>query len=95
MHTTQDHDFFFTYREGFDMYTGRKNPSVVGDQPSFTQSSLFSTLVFNCVDNTQYFPLLIDSNSFCTVAYDAHINTKTVLFISHVFRSKTLRELIT
>ena len=41
MHTTQYLDWFVTYREGFNLNTGDKNLNVAGEEPSFTQISMF------------------------------------------------------
>ena len=55
MHTTQYPNLFLSYREGLDMNTGNKKPNVVLEKPSFTQSSMSSSLVFDSVRNKNFF----------------------------------------
>ena len=43
------HDWLDTYREGFDMNTENKNPIIVDEDPSPTQSSMSSPLAFELV----------------------------------------------
>ena len=86
---------FVTYREDFVMNTGNENTILVDEESSFTRFSMLSPLVFESVNNKDYFSLLIDSNSFGTVNCDAHIKTKTEYSINHVFKSKTFPELNT
>ena len=40
-------------------------------------------------------PLLLDSNSLCTVDYDAQNNTKVDTFINHIAKPMTMQELDT
>ena len=76
MHTTQYHDLFVTYREGFNLTTGNKDTIVADENPLFSRQSISSPLLFDSVKNKIHYPPLKDSNSFGTVDYDAHINTK-------------------
>ena len=59
-HTTQQYpDLLVTFREGFNMNTGNKNPVVFDEKPSFSQTSMSSPLVFVCVKNIKkYHPPL-------------------------------------
>ena len=77
------------------MNTGNKNPIVVDDNSSFSQQSTSSPLAFASVRTKYSFPPLNDSNSFRTVDYDAHNNTKVDYSINHVFISMTVQELKT
>ena len=45
MHTTQYPDLFVTYREGFNMNNGFKNPIVVDEDPSFYSKFNVFTIV--------------------------------------------------
>ena len=72
MDTTQYLDLLVTYREGCKLNNGNKNSVVVNENPSFSQQSMSSALVFDSVKNKYCPPRLSDSNSFGTVDYDAH-----------------------
>ena len=56
---------------------------------------MFSPLFFESVNNKDYFPLLIDSNSFATVNCDARLNTKAEYSINYASKFKTIPELNT
>ena len=47
MHTTQYSDSVVSYREGFDMNTGIKNPAVVDEDLSFSQPPTSPAFVFD------------------------------------------------
>ena len=50
MHTTQNHNLFVTFYEGFNIKTGNKNPFVVEEDSSYIQQSMSSPLVFDSVE---------------------------------------------
>ena len=52
MHTTQYPDLFVTDPEGFNMNTGKKNPTVVDQKPLLTENSMSSAAVFDSVKKT-------------------------------------------
>ena len=64
------------------MYTGNKNPVVLGEDLSNSQQSTSSPLLFDSVK--KIYPPLNDSSCFGTVDYDFNINTKTDYSISPV-----------
>ena len=51
-----------------------------------------SPLFFAPVKNSYHFPPLNDTISFGTVVYDAHIESKIVYSINHVFKSLPKKE---
>ena len=51
-------------------------------------------LVLDTINN-KFYPALNVSNTFATIDYDAHINTKIDYTNNHVFRSITVQELNT
>ena len=59
MKTTQYPDLFITYREGFNLNTGSRNPIVVDEDLTFSKHSISSPLVFNSVKNTVFLHLRI------------------------------------
>ena len=76
MITTQHLDLFITNREGFEMNSGNRSPFIVVEEPSFTQSSMYSSSVFDYVNKKHHFPPLIDSNSYGSIDYDTLLNKK-------------------
>ena len=73
MQTTQFLYLLVTYPESFNLNTGKQNLKALDEEPSFTQSSMSSSLVFDSVNNSFCFRQRGESNSFGTVDYDAHI----------------------
>ena len=93
MHTTQYPDLFVTYRECFNMNTGKK--TVVADKEIwFNQSSLSSPIVSDSV-NKYYFPPLNVSINFGKVENDARTNTNLYYSINHVNKNLTIQEVNT
>ena len=68
------------------MHTGQPNPHSMIDE------YISGKIVLDNSNNKFVFPALNDSNSFATIDYDAHINTKIDYTINHVFRSMTVQE---
>ena len=95
MHTIRYFALFVNYRGGFNINGGDKKAIDVDEEPSFTQSSMSSPLVFDSVKNTTFFHSLNDSNNFGTVDYDAHTNTNIEDSINHIFTSLTIQEMNT
>ena len=91
MHTAHYFDLSVIYRGGFKKNIGNNNPIDVAEEPSFTQISTTSPLLFDSVNNTNYFPSFIDSLCFSTVDYNAHTNTETYRSINHVFSCLTIQ----
>ena len=87
--STQYSDLFVTYTYGFNMHTGQPNPR------SMINKYISGKLVLDNSNNKFIFPALNVSNNFATKDYDAHINPKIDYTINHVFRSMTVKELIT
>ena len=56
---------------------------------------IFGKIIIDNSNNKCVFPALNVSYNFATIDYDAHINTKIVYTINHVFRSMTVQELNT
>ena len=52
-------------------------------------------IILDNSSNKFIFPALNVSNTFATIDYDAHINTKIEFTINHVFRSMTVQEINT
>ena len=71
------------------MHTGQSNPS------SMINEYLSGKITLNSSNNNNIFPALNVSNTFATIYFDAHINTKIDYTINHVFRSMTVQEMIT
>ena len=93
MHTTQYPDLFATYRESFDMNTG-KNAIFVDEDSSFSQQSTSSPIFLDSLKNKNYFSALNVSNCFGTVDYDAHFYTKKErLFYNQKVKSMSIHEL--
>ena len=87
--STQYEDIFVTYLDGFDMNTGQPKPhSIIGQNIS-------GKIQFDDSNNKYIIPALNISNNFATIDYDAHINTKIVFTMNHVFKSMTVQELNT
>ena len=89
LYSTQYSDLFVTYTDGFNMHTRQPNPRSMIDE------NIFGKIVLDNSNNTFVFPALNVSNTFATIDYDAHINTKIDYTINHVFRSMTVQELNT
>ena len=89
LHSAQNSDFFVIYTDGFNMQTGQPNPqSMINDYIS-------GKIVLENSNDKFIFPALNVSNTFVTIVYDAHINTKIDYTINRVFRSMTVQELNT
>ena len=85
-------DLFAIYHEGFKMKTGNKSPIVVDEDLSFSQQPTSQRLVFDSLQSEFYFPSLNDSNSFGTVDYDCHNNTKIGCTHNHVYKFISIQE---
>ena len=96
LHLTQYPDLFITYKEGFNMQTGKPNPLQLPQNEQYNQ--LTTQLISGKLIHTQnkfLFPALNSSNNFATIDYEAHINTKIDYSINHVFKSMSVAELNT
>ena len=89
LYSIQYSDLFVTYTDGFYMHTGQPNPHSIIDE------YISGEIVLDTSKNKFIFPALNVSNTFATIDYDAHINTKIDYTINHVFRSMTVQELNT
>ena len=87
--STQNEDIFVTYLDGFDINTGQPKPHSNIDQ------NISGKIQFDNSNKKYKFPALNISNSFATIDYDAHINTKIDFTKYHVFKSMTVQELNT
>ena len=83
LYSTQYHDIFVTYLDGFDMNNGQPKPLN-------NRSKISGKIHFDTSKKKYIFPALNISNNFATLDYDAHINTKTDFTINHVFKSMTV-----
>ena len=96
LHLTQYPDLFITYKEVFNMHTGKPNPLQLPQNEQYNQLS--SQLISGKLIHTQnnfLFPALNSSNNFATIDYEAHINTKIDYSINHVLKSMSVAELNT
>ena len=96
LYTTQYPDLFITYKEGFNMHTGKRNPLHLLQIEQYNQ--LTTPLISGKLIHTQdklLFPALSSSNNFATINYEAHINTKIDYSINHIFESMSVAELNT
>ena len=94
LHLTQYPDLFITYKEGFNMQTGKPNPLQLPQNEQYNQLTtqlISGKLIHN--QNKFLFPALNSSNNFATIDYEAHINTKIDYSINHVFKSMSVAEL--
>ena len=71
------------------MNNGQPRPHSIIDQ------KISGKIQFDTSNKKYIFPALNISNSFATLDYDAHFNTKIVFTINHVFKSITVQELNT
>ena len=96
LYTTQYHDLFIIYKEGFNVQTGRPNPLQLSQNEQYNQltTQLISGKLIHTQDNIR-FPALNSSNNFATIDYEAHINTKIEYSDNHVFESMSAAELNT
>ena len=77
LHLTQYPDLFITYKEGFNMQTGKPNSLQLPQNEQYNQ--LTTQLISGKLIHTQnkfLFPASNSSNNFATIDYEAHINTK-------------------
>ena len=96
LHLTQYPDLFVTYKEGFNMHTGKPNSLQLPQKEQYNQPT--NQLISGKLIHTQdkfLFPALNSSNNLATIDYEAHINTKTDYPKSHVFKSMSVAELNT
>ena len=89
LYSTQYDDIFVTCLDGFDMNNGQPRPHSIIDQ------NISGKLHLDTSNPKYIFPALNVSNNFATLDYDAHINTKIVFTINHVFKFMTVQELNT
>ena len=89
-------DIFITYKEGFNMHTGKPNPLRLPQNERYNQltTQLSSGKLIHTQDKF-LFPALNSSNNFATIDYEAHINTKIDYSIDHVIKSMSVAELNT
>ena len=71
------------------MNTGLPKPHSIIDQ------TISGNIKYDDSNKRYIFPALNISNTFATLDYDAHINTKIDFTINHVFKSMTVQELNT
>ena len=87
LYTTQKLDLFITYKEDFNMHTGKRNPlQLPGDEQ---YNKLTTKLVSGKLIHTQdkfLFQALNSFNNFATIGYEHHINTKIDYLNNHVFK---------
>ena len=95
MHVNRCLDLFVTYRDDSNKNNGNKNQIAVEDEPSSSQISMSSILVFDSEKNKHHLLRLIDSNGFGTKNCDAHMNTKIDFFINRISGKMTIQELET
>ena len=89
LYIAQYDDIFVTYLDGFDMNNGQPRPHSIIDQ------NISGKIQLDTSNQKYIFPALNVSNSFATLDYDAHINTKIDFTKNHVFKSMTVQELNT
>ena len=76
------------------MNTGNRNPLQLPEDKTYTtltSAPIIGKLVKDA-NNKFLFPPLNTSNSFATVDYDTHINTKIDFTINHVLKTMTASE---
>ena len=81
---------------GFNVHTGKRNPLQLTGNEHYEKLSTQLTsckLVHN--RNKLFFPASNSSNTFVTIDYEAHINTKSDYPINHVFKTMSIAELNT
>ena len=96
LHLTQYSDLFITYKEGFNMHSGKPNSLQLPQNEQYNQ--LTTQLISEKLIHTQdkfLFPALNSSNNFATIDYEAHIHTEFDYSINHVFKSMCVAELNT
>ena len=64
-------------------------------RPSIIDQNFSGKIQFDTSNQKYILPALNVSNNLATLEYDAHINTKIVFTINHVFKSMTVQELNT
>ena len=89
LYSTHYDNIFVTYLDGFDMNNGQPRPHSIIDQ------KISGRIHFDTSKQKYIFPALYVLNTFATLDYDAHINTKIVFTINHVFKSMTVQEINT
>ena len=80
LHLTQYPDLFITYKEGFNMQTGKPNPLQPPQNEQYNQ--LTTQLISGKLIHTQnkfLFPALNSSNNFATIDYEAHLTLKMTI----------------
>ena len=70
LYSTHYDDIFVTFLDGFDMNNGQPRPHSIIDQ------NISGRKQFDTSNQKYIFPALNVSDSFATLDYDAHINTK-------------------
>ena len=81
LHTTQYPDLFISYKEGFNLNTGKRNPLHLPEDDQFIRySSQNQQITGRLVKDNDIclFPPLNSTNNFATIDYDAHVHTKIV-----------------
>ena len=89
LHTTQYPDLFISYKEGFNLNTGKRIPLHLPKDDQFIRySSQNQQIIGRLVkDKDKFlFPPLNSTNNFATIDYDAHVYTKTDYAINHVLK---------
>ena len=69
-----------------------KKAIVNNEEPSFTQSSMFSPKIFETVGIEHWFPPLIESNIFGILDYDGHKRANIGHPLNHLLTSINLLE---
>ena len=94
--TTQYSDLFITYKEEFNMHTGKLNPLQLPEDEQYDKLStqlISGKLVHN--QNKLSFRALNSSNNFATIEYEEHKKLKLVTPSTMVFKTMSNAELNT
>ena len=98
LHITQYPDLFISYKEGFNLNTGKRNPLHLPEDDQFIQYSPQNQQITGRIVKDKdkiLFPPINSTNNFATIDYDAHVNTNIDYGINHVSKTVTVSELIT
>ena len=96
-HTTQYPDLFISYKEGFNLNTGKRNPLHLPEDDQFIRYSQNQQVTGRLIKDKDkfFFPQLNSTNNCATIDYDSHVNTKIDYVFYHVFKTMTVSELNT
>ena len=98
LHNAQYPDLFFSYKDGFNLNTGKRNPLHLPEDDKIIQYSSQNQHITGgpIKENDKcLLPPLNSTNIFTTIDYNAHVNTKNDYGIKHVFETMTVLELNT